>query len=139
MAKPETSFTAGIHKHLPLPSALHREKMANPYRGGTADYWYSGRRDLWIEWKFLVVPKRDSTMIDLVTKGDIISPLQRQWLNDRYSEGRNVWVIVGCKAGGVLFQHQAWEIPLSAETFRALVEPRKSLADAIAQFTSAQK
>lgn len=136
MAKPETSFTLGVHKHLPPLSALHREKMANPYRGGTADYWYSGRRDLWIEWKFLVVPKRDSTVIDLVTKGDVISPLQRQWLNDRYSEGRNVWVVVGCKAGGAIFKDKNWELALTTGEFNRCVVSRRDLASAIAEFTA---
>ena len=65
-AKPETTFYTSVHRHLPSTDLLHREKMSNPYRGGTFDHWYSGKKaDLWIEWKFVVLPKRDDTMIDI--------------------------------------------------------------------------
>ena len=50
--KPETQFANSVNGKLPLRGVLHREKMNNPYRGGTADWWYSGRRaDLWCEYK----------------------------------------------------------------------------------------
>jgi hypothetical protein len=137
MAKPETTFTASVHKHLPPLSQLHREKMANPYRGGTADYWYDGKRDLWVEWKFLVVPKRDSTVIDLVTGSAktqaAISPLQQKWLRDRYNNGRRVWVIVGSKDGGVIFKDRTWEVPVTAAVFRSLLVSRRDLARLITE------
>lgn len=133
MAKPETTFTASVHRHLPPLSQLWREKMANPYRGGTADCWYSAAADMWVEWKFLLLPKRDTTVVDLVTKGDIISPLQRSWLRDRSDEGRNVWVIVGCKEGGVPFHSRLWEVPLTTAEFRDRLRTRQQLAELITQ------
>lgn len=138
MAKPENQFISGVHKYLPSIGVLHREKMANPYRGGTADWWYSGRgkksRDLWIEWKFLQrVPVR--VAIDLVSKGDIISALQRQWLRNRHEEGRNVWVGVGCAGGGLLLRSMAWELPIDPAVFRSQLVDRKTLACQIESFT----
>jgi hypothetical protein len=51
-SKPETTFIQSIHRH--LPKEVYREKMANPYRGGTPDVWYSGyKSDLWVEYKFI--------------------------------------------------------------------------------------
>jgi hypothetical protein len=131
--KPENQFIDSVHRHLPPPSELHREGMANPYRSGTADMWYSGQLDLWIEYKFLVVPKRDSTIIDLVAKGDIISKLQSEWLQRRYNEGRRVWVIVGCKEGGVVFTDRSWENALTAGVFKTMLVDRKTVAQRILQ------
>lgn len=136
MSKPETTFYTSVHRHLPSVDVLHREKMSNPYRGGCADFWYSGKKaDLWIEWKFIVVPKRDDTVIDLCGgKKPTISGLQQDWLRGRFFEGRNVAVVVGCKAGGVIFpqpEHAngwGWEIPFTAAHFRRAISLRKDIA-----------
>lgn len=140
--KPETTFYESVHRHLPPVTELWREKMANPYRGGTADTWYSGRRigrckshDLWVEWKFIDLPVRDSTVINLVDgKKPPISELQQSWLRDRHLEGRNVWVIVGCAEGGVVFTDMEWERPLLKSEFAARLLKRPALAHAIEAF-----
>lgn len=136
-AKPETTFTASVHKHLPPLSQLYRMKNNNQFNSGIADVWYSGKHDLWAEYKFIVVPKRDTTMIDLVGgKDPPISKLQQEWLRDRHNEGRDVWVIVGCKEGGVVFMARCWEQPFTAAQFRAWVGTRAEVARSITNFTS---
>ena len=124
-SKPETRFIASVHEHLPV--SLHREKMNNPYRGGTADVWYSGERaDLWIEYKFLPrLPVRSAITADLTA-------LQLAWLSGRYEEGRNVWVIIGCKAGGMMLTNKRWETPVAVLTFKQSLWTRKELARRIA-------
>jgi hypothetical protein len=128
---PETRFIASVHRH--LPPLLHREKMANPYRGGTADSWYSGvRGDLWIEWKFVELPKRDETEIDLThctpkTK-PILAALQQDWIMSRIKEGRRVWVGVGCKEGCVFFTDLMWAIPHTAAWYRRNLCTRQDAA-----------
>lgn len=136
-AKPETTFYTSVHRHLPPPSKLHREKMANPYRGGTADHWYSGpKADLWIEWKYIVVPKRDDTVIDLCGgKQPIISHLQQDWLASRYREGRHVWVVVGSTLGGVRFGRGRWSVPITKREYASACLPRAVLAQYIAEHT----
>mgnify|MGYP003609555235 CR=1 FL=1 len=62
--KPENTFIASVHKHLPV--GLYSMKNHNQYNAGIADVWYSAKRDWWIEYKFLVLPKRDTTVIDLI-------------------------------------------------------------------------
>jgi hypothetical protein len=74
-SKPENTFIGTVNDRLPIKkrkastiarrkvsdeSHIHYEKMNNPYRGGTADSWYSGLAgDLWVEFKYLPrVPKR---------------------------------------------------------------------------------
>jgi hypothetical protein len=120
--KPETVFTRSVHRH--LPPALYRMKTHNPYLSGPADMWYSGRRaDLWVEYKFEVLPKRPTT---LVAPG--LSALQVDWLRDRHQEGRNVAVIVGCAEGGVVFRDLEWEKALTLVEFRARLQKRPELA-----------
>lgn len=136
-SKPENTFITSVHKH--LPESLYRQKNHNQYNGGIADVWYSGASDLWIEYKFLVLPKRGTTIIDLINgKDPSISYLQQKWLKDRHAEGRSVGVIVGCKEGGVWFPGVSWDTTYTTEWFRERILPRKALADLISETLSAQ-
>jgi hypothetical protein len=133
--KPENTFIASIHKL--LPPTLYRMKNHNAYNGGIPDVWYSGvKADLWIEYKFLVLPKRDSTVIDLTAgKDPMLSALQQAWLRGRRAEGRNVGVIVGCKEGGVWFDHTSWKHPYTTAEYREWLLDRKSIASTIFEVT----
>lgn len=127
--KPESQFIALIHKR--LPPSLHKEKMHNVYRGGTADCWYSGRGgDLWVEYKYeATLPKTRSVSADL-------SELQKDWLRKRYEEGRNVAVIIGCAGRGVVLRDLAWERTFNAEEFCYLLKSADEVADFIKGQTS---
>lgn len=131
-AKPESTFTLSVDRH--LPTDLHREKMFNPYRGGTFDKWYSGTEgDLWVEYKFVVVPKRFTTMI---LPG--LSELQLLWGRGRVAEGRNAIVIVGSKMGGVVMTDPLeWDQPISTKDFLARLQSRAELAGEILSITGA--
>ena len=104
--------------------------MHNPYRGGTWDVWYSGKRDLWVEYKFIVLPVRDATVINLG-----LSELQLKWGRDRFEEGRNLAVIVGCKDGGIPFTNLGWERPITSGEFRSLIAARHQIANFITHST----
>lgn len=123
--KPENQFVSGVHKYLPPIDELYRAKMNNPYTAGLPDWYYSGKKaDIWIEYKYIkAIPKRDGTMIipDL-------SEQQSKWLNDRYAEGRKVFVVVGCPEGGVVFTDLAWNKGASAADFRWAVMDRAKIA-----------
>lgn len=144
-SKPETTFIASINRLIPLkrrkesmkareqyPSAIGYEKMNNPYSAGVADSWYSGNKaDLWVEYKYIQkLPIRPSTMIRLAS-GDLLSALQLDWLHERYQEGRNVRVIVGCPEGGVVFEDLSWEQDLSTNDFKALIVSKQQIAQTI--------
>lgn len=121
----------GVHKH--LPREVYRMKNRNPYVGGVPDVWYSAHpRDLWVEYKFVPsVPQRgvvDAKRINLST-------LQSDWLAKRHTEGRNVAVIVGVPAGGVIMRDLEWEVGLSPTEFKARIQPRPAIAAWIAQQT----
>lgn len=127
---PENTFIAAVHRHLPV--SLYRMKNHNQYNGGIADVWYSGlKADLWVEYKFVKVPVRDSTVIDLG-----LSELQKHWLRARFDEGRHVAVIVGSKDGGVWLPNASWENAVTAKKFRELIRSRQELAQLIALHTN---
>ena len=59
----------------------------------------------------------------------LLSALQADWLNNRFEEGRNVAVIVGCKAGGVVLQNKEWEEDIPIERFKSMLKSPRDLAD----------
>ena len=135
MGRPENSFIEGLEKHLP-PGEPYRMKNHNIYTGGVWDKWYSGpAADLWVEYKFLAVPKRDNTIIEMVHEKDMLSALQATWGRDRYAEKRNIAVIVGCKEGGVWFPGITWDRTLTAGSFREKIVSRAELAAIIYKAT----
>lgn len=134
-AKQETTFIGGVHKKLP-PGRVNPYwmKNSNTYTAGIWDVWYSGSAaDLWVEYKFIEVPKRGDTLIL-----PNLSELQLKWGRDRAREGRNVAVIVGCKEGGVIFENQEWESEMSASAFKVMIRSREELAKWIMAYTHLQ-
>jgi hypothetical protein len=128
--KPESRFITSVNAKVPL--IVHREKMHNLYRGGTFDVWYSGSKsDLWVEYKWIPrVPKRGVVVPNL-------SALQRQWGRGRYREGRNVFVVLGCPDGCVIYTRPAmWEDGLHAEKFRGLLQSKPAIAAWITSYTT---
>ena len=122
---PENTFIASIHRC--LPRSVYTLKNHNQYNGGIADVWYSGSKaDLWIEYKFVKLPARDTTPI---TPG--LSELQQLWLRERHSEGRNVGVVVGAKEGGIWLPGISWSTALTAKKFRELLCSRAQIAQLI--------
>jgi len=121
--KPETTYIGRVHKH--LPKQVYRMKNNNPYMGGIPDVWYSAQAgDLWAEYKYLPkIPQRVN-----VRPTELLSKLQQEWLNDRYEEGRNVAVIIGCPSGGVLLRDKAWMNELSPLKFTSLIKSNADLA-----------
>lgn len=129
MSGPENTFIASLHRL--LPAGVYRMKNHNQFNGGIADVWYSGpKADLWAEFKFITVPVKDTTVIEFG-----LSSLQREWLASRHKEGRNVGVIVGCKAGGVWLPGTSWDTTCSAAQFRKHLKTRAELVHEITNIT----
>ncbi len=133
MSKPETRFYTAVHKL--LPREIHREKMHNIYRGGTADVWYSGNLDdLWVEYKWLtVLPKAALIRLDRE-----LSPLQQRWLQGRHEEGRNVAVIIGTPEGAWILEGVSWQEPFSPDAVRTAEITKLNVADYIKKRTKIQ-
>lgn len=97
----EAGYTRAIHSKL-KPTPVYAWKIADRFTNGVPDAYYSGpKSDLWIEYKFLQSPPKRAFTPKL-------SALQIKWLNDRYDEGRNVAVIVGTPAGGIILSDRDW-------------------------------
>lgn len=100
-------------------------KNNNPYTGGVPDLWISGTiDDIWIEIKY--IPKLPVKVP--VEPMKLLSALQQHWLRDRYAQGRNVAVLIGCPTGGVVFENLDWEKALSTTMFSSLIKSKKELA-----------
>lgn len=131
---PENNFISGVHRH--LPAGLYRMKNHNAYNAGIADVWYDGVQDLWVEYKFIQIPKRADTLIDLVGgKNPSLSALQQKWLKDRHANGRQVGVIVGSADGGVWMPGDSWDTQFTAKQFRDHLLTRAELAAQIVNLT----
>ena len=134
MSGAETRLYTGVHEK--LPKEVYREKMYNPLRGGTPDCYYERRRKLWIEYKFVALPARDSTVIKFN-----VSDLQTEWLKRCYDNGHAPRVIVGTKVGrttmGALLETpREWENGMPCGDFKRLLMSQQSLADAITRIVS---
>ena len=125
---PENRFIQAIHRL--LPARVYRMKNHNPYVGGVADCWYSGTAgDLWVEYKFLELPKKPTTIVDLCGgSSPALSALQQEWLRNRHHEGRSVGVIIGTRSGGVWRPGISWDKPMSSADLRAEILDKPKLA-----------
>lgn len=123
---PENNFIAAIHKL--LPPKLYRMKNHNQFNAGIADCWYSGvKRDLWVEYKFVTIPKRDDTVIKFG-----FSELQVAWLDGRNAEGRFIATVIGSSEGGVILGVTSGTIrEMTTEKFRAHLRTKKEIAQYI--------
>ena len=126
MSKPETRFYTAVNKL--LPRSIHREKMHNMYRGGTADVWYSGNLDdLWVEYKWIAkLPKKAPICLD-----KLLSPLQQRWLEGRHKEGRNIVVILGTPDGAWVLDGVSWKEPINPDSIRTAKHSKQFVADYI--------
>lgn len=114
---------------------MYALKLSLPYTAGVPDNWYSGRGgDLWVEYKYLKSIPRE---VDLVgNKTPVITLLQQKWLRDRFGEGRQVAVIVGCPGGGVVFPNLDWQDLLPRDEFVSRIWTHQQVADWIVRRTT---
>lgn len=107
-------------------------KNHNAYVGGIPDCWYSGSvDDLWIEYKYLPINKPNATVVPN------LSQQQLYWIRNRLEEGRNVWVIVGYKPGGVIYRdYTEMEKGIPPDVFLQRSMTRKDLAKEIQNGTT---
>lgn len=128
--KPETNFSNAVRSA--LPEGIYSMKNNNEYVAGVPDLWFSGPKgDLWVEMKF--VPKLPVHVP--LRPYELLSPLQLKWLGDRYNEGRNVAVMIGCKRNrlieGIVLCDLAWEKDIHPQDFNTLIVSKTELVSFI--------
>lgn len=97
MEKPETRFSRLLHSK--LDASIYFEKMSNPYRRGTPDFYYEGDSSiLWAEHKWIKEPwKKDLQSSQICSTSSWTH--QRHWLERAHSKGKHTRVIVGVSSG----------------------------------------
>lgn len=126
-------------------SALRKEiagrsyywKTHDSFTGGIPDVFMSGAaRDLWCEGKrYAKLPP----VVDL-TKTDVTSVLQQNWLKARHAEGRNVSMLVFTDKQGCLLLHGLeWMTPIPRDEFLARAKTRREIADELVKFVGSAK
>lgn len=128
-AKPETNFGNALRLAVQEGGDVYSMKNNNEYITGIPDVWFSGNGgDLWVELKF--VPKLPVKVP--LRPGELLSPMQKEWLKDRYHEGRNVAVIIGCKRQrhleGIILTDLKWEEDIPPQQIEALIASKSELA-----------
>jgi hypothetical protein len=100
--KPETTAAGNVNKK--LHSEVYFEKMNNPYRGGTPDFYYEGCRDcMWTEYKWYETKPK---AWDMKKK---LSRLQQKWLRRAHANNRLTSVIAGYPKGYAVFLGESWD------------------------------
>lgn len=85
----EHGFVKAVHRHL-CPD-VYRWKIHDTYTGGVPDTFYCGPAGpLWVEYKYIKLPKRPTTPINLG-----LSELQRAWLQRMLDWDQPAAVVVG--------------------------------------------
>lgn len=101
-------------------AGLFSWKINDSYAGGVTDFFLEGdQADAWVEVKYIKqLPKRDTTIIDLMNPRTYLSILQQAWLRRRYTKRKDAYVLVGCPEGSILFTELEWETAQPADFYR---------------------
>jgi len=107
----EHSFVKAVHRH--LPKELIRWKIRDTFTGGVPDAYYCGpSSSLFVEYKFIKLPKRSSTIVKLN-----LSALQLEFLGKLNSFHQPAAVIVGFISNNnnfsIFLSDAVWTKPLS--------------------------
>jgi len=140
--KPENKFMDAVHKQLD-DSVIYKMKITPAFSSGEFDVFYEGHaRDLFVEYKFVELPKRGSTMIHIER---LLSERQLRWGDRRVertasSDRIPPYLAIGCREDdryyGVLLQYMKDMMPINTETFKANLSPAKDIANRILSLVS---
>jgi hypothetical protein len=93
----EHGFIKAVHRH--IPSEVYRWKIHDTYTGGVPDAFYCGPAgSLWVEYKYIKLPKRKTTVVTFGT-----SELQRIWLTRMALYGQTTLLAIGWQQSAQVF------------------------------------
>ena len=123
----EHGFVRSVHRQ--LSPDVFVWKINDKFAGGVPDAFYAGpARCLFVEYKYIKLPKRPTT---LVRTG--LSEQQKLWLNRMLTLGKPVAVVLGSNEGHIITTKN-WDTPVSAEHFRQHAMSTKAVAAQISAF-----
>lgn len=95
----ETSFIKSIHNK--LPKDIYKWKIRDTYTSGIPDAMYAGPAGfLFIEYKYIKIPKRSNTEVQTG-----LSELQKAWLTRMASYNLLVFVVIGSDLNHVILKN----------------------------------
>lgn len=119
----ESGFWQSLRRH--LTPRVYALKLNVSFVGGVPDAWLSGsEQDLWMENKYI------QSLSAVIQPEKLLTTLQSLWLEERYSEGRWVGVLIGSSEGHVLFPGLSWKgCSISKMDFVSQSMTTKEMAD----------
>lgn len=128
----EHGFVRSVHRQ--LSPDIFVWKINDTYAGGVPDAFYAGpARCLFVEYKYIKLPKRPTT---LVRTG--LSEQQKLWLNRMLNLGKPVAVVLGSNEGNIILTNSQWSNSLTADCFRQKAVSTKAVASWIEAICSEQ-
>lgn len=110
----EHSFIRAVHRR--LPADVLRWKINDSYAGGVPDAFYAGAaRCLFVEYKFVKIPVRNSTNLKIN-----LSEQQKLWLDKMQNIDQSVAVVVGSQTNALILTNGAWNESINKATYLQL-------------------
>jgi len=128
----EHGFVRSVHRQ--LSPDIFVWKINDTYAGGVPDAFYAGpARCLFVEYKYIKLPKRPTT---LIRTG--LSEQQKLWLNRMFNLGKPVAVVLGSDQGNIILTNSQWSNSLTADCFKQQAISTKAVASWIESICSEQ-
>jgi hypothetical protein len=128
----EHSFRKSFEREMKLSLSWHW-KIHDQFAGGVPDAYYEGtKKDLWVEYKWLKMPKRDSTLVDFSNPDRYLSKLQQLWIARRHANRGDTAVVIGHEGGCIAFLDLDWQKPFSVAELNDRTMTKKALCVLIA-------
>jgi hypothetical protein len=108
----ESKFKQSINALVKKHSAVYVWSIADKFTTGIPDCYYSGVKDLWVEFKF-------------GDKSYGLTPLQKEWVIAQHNRGRNTAVIHGYKDYANLYTVDSENKLSIAYTFNSRLDTAK--------------
>lgn len=123
----EHGFVRSVHRQ--LSPDIFVWKINDKYAGGVPDAFYAGpARCLFIEYKYVKLPKRDTTLVKTS-----LSEQQKLWLDRMSGMDKHVALVIGSILGTIIIDKD-WDYPIPTELFRQRAMSTKAVAQWISAF-----
>ena len=123
----EHGFVRSVHRQ--LSPDIFVWKINDKYAGGVPDAFYAGpARCLFIEYKYVKLPKRDTTLVKTS-----LSEQQKLWLDRMSGMDKHVALVIGSVLGNIIIDKN-WDYPVTSELFRRHAVSTKAVAQWISAF-----
>ena len=123
----EHGFVRSVHRQ--LSPDVFVWKINDKYAGGVPDAFYAGpARCLFIEYKYVKLPKRDTTLVKTS-----LSVQQKLWLDRMLGMDKQVALVIGSVLGSIIIDKD-WDHPIPTELFRQRAMSTQAVAKWISAF-----